>query len=167
MKARDAISRIHGEGEEMPSAVISGEMPLLEVLPRLLEAPGRRLGVEDAGVVAGVIDSDSLLESLGHQISARYDSNVLEIECAAADYSASRISHAVEDADVHLVDLLSVPADEGRVHVTLRVRCENPEPVAHSLERYGYRVVSMSGNPGVAESLAYERLLELQTLINV
>ena len=57
--------------------------------------------------------------------------------------------------------------EDGRLNVTLRVRCEDPTATAHCLERYGYEVTGIysHGNAGYTASL--ERLLALQTLMNV
>ncbi|MDE7179972.1 MAG: hypothetical protein K2N88_02070 [Muribaculaceae bacterium] len=167
MLARDAVSLIRKSGDTGPSQVVDGGMHLLEVLPRLLEAPERRLTVTDSGHDAGTIDQTSLLEALGRQISPRHDCCVIEILCAPQDYSASLIARAVEDADVHLVDMLTNPADAGMLRVTLRVRCEDAGAPVASLERYGFRVENVFGSAEAFPSVALERLLALQTLINV
>lgn len=164
MTAKDVIST----HENLPplKSVDSG-MPLLEVLPHLLDAPGRLLGVSEEGKMVGVIDEVSLLEGLGRMIAPRDDSSVLVVESAPQDYSASLLARAVEDVDAHLVDLISHPAADGKLHVTLRVRTTDPTQAAMSLERYGYHVVeSTRGNEADASILA-ERLASLQALINV
>lgn len=168
MTAKEAISAIKRPEDPSPERVVGSSRPLLEVLPLLLDTAGGRLGVEENGEILGVIDAESMLGALGRQIAARDDCSVIELECAPGDYSASRIAHAVEDVDVHLVDILSRPGDNGRLRVTLRIRCEDPLPAVHSLERYGYSVVSDYGNSGdVDHDAAIERLLGLQALINV
>lgn len=167
MKAKEAISiTAH---RELPASVptVSSEAPLLDVLQSFLESPDELLRVTDGAETVGVIDSRSLLEALGRQIPGRPDCSVIQLECAPADYSASAIARAVEDADVHLVDLLSAPGLEGKISVTLRIRCDNPEGVIHSLERYGYTVTDGCSRSDSQPSVAWERLLELQTLINV
>ncbi len=168
MKAREAMMFGRGIGDAMPSTVVEGSMPLIEVLLRLLDATGRLVGVVEAGSLLGVIDESSLLEGLGRLIAARHDSSEIVLECAAADFSASRIAMAVEDADVHLVDMLTSPGKEGKVSVMLRVRTTDPASVAASLRRHGYDVTEMSAGSEAAEmGLVAERLLELQALINV
>lgn len=167
MTARDAISHLRKKESVVPSGEIGGGVHLLEVLPRLLDAPGRELRVDDEGDASGVIDQTSMLEALGRLISPRNDCSVIEIECAPYDYSASHIARAVEDSDVHLVDLITSPGEGDRVLVTLRVRCDDPEPTAHSLERYGYEVKGVFGHGDVDRTVAFERLLAVQTLINV
>lgn len=168
MTARDAISLTRGADGQAVATEIEGGLHLLDVLPRLLDSPGHELRVsgtdENQG---GVIDETSLLEALSHQIAPRYDCCVIEMECAAADYSASHIARAVEDSDVHIVDLLTNPGESGHLRVTLRVRCEDPEATVHSLERYGYEVTATYGGSGTAASAAFERLLAVQTLINI
>ena len=139
MTAKDVISTHH---DLLPMRSVDQEMPLLEVLPHLLDAPGRLLGVAgEDGAPVGVIDEVSMLEGLGRLIAPRDDSSVLLVECAPHDYSASLLARAVEDVDAHLVDLISHPADRGMMHVTLRVRATDPTQAAMSLERYGYHVI--------------------------
>jgi hypothetical protein len=150
-----------------PDRTVPAEMPLISVLPLLLDTPHREVAVENRGHVLGVINQTSLLEGLGYMIAARDDCSVITVECAAGDYSASHLARAVEDADVHLVDLLSVPASEGNIRVMMRVRCTDPTAVVHSLERYGYDVVEVYANSYSNEETALNRLLEVQTLLNV
>ena len=169
MKARDAISLVKKSADEnltVPS--VSAGMHLLEVLPQLVESPTHQLKVTDSeNSELGMIDSHSLLEAMARQIASRYDCSIIEINCAPADYSASALARAVEDTDAHLVDLLTAPTDEGMLHVTLRVRCEDPTAAVHSLERYGYTVTEMYGHENVDVTASVERLLALQALINV
>lgn len=167
MTAKDAVSITRRNEADTALPTVEGGMHLLEVLPRLLDSPTRELAVNDSDDRGGVIDQSSLLEALGRQISPRYDCSVIEMECAPADYSASRIAHAVEDTDVHLVDLLTNPGEEGRLRVTLRVRCDDPLATVHSLERYGYTVTDTHGHEEAAATAAIERLLGLQAMINV
>lgn len=166
MRAKEAISPIIPVKEWKPGADVESDMALLDVLPRLLERPDRRLGVKEEDELLGIIDESSLLLALGRMLPGRDDCCVVEISCAPGDYSASHIARAVEDADVHLVDLISTPAADGRLNVLLRVRCEDPTAVTHSLERYGYRVEWTNGHELPAE-VSEERLLALRTLINV
>lgn len=169
MTARDAISPLNKVGKTLPSEVVRGDMHLLEVLPRLLESPRRELGVaDDAGQPPeGIVDQTSMLEALGRMIAPRGDCSIIELECSPSDYSASSLARAVEDVDVHLVDLFTSPAADGNLHVTLRVRCEDPTPAVHSLERYGYEITDSYGHSDIDRTAAIERLLELQALINV
>ena len=167
MTAREAISPLKGIEAGVPPERVEGGMHLLEVLPRLLDSPRRELAVVEEGKEEGTIDQTSMLEALGRLIAPRYDCSVIEIECAPGDYSASHIARAVEDSDVHLVDLLTTPGAQGRVHVTLRVRCEDPEGAVHCLERYGYEVRDVFTHGNVLPGLSMDRLLALQTLMNV
>lgn len=167
MTARDAVTPVRKAETAGPVPTVESGVHLLDVLPRLLDTPGRELGVVDGEEMVGVIDQTSMLEALGRLIAPRFDSSVIELECAPSDYSASHLARAVEDADVHLVDLLTTPGVDGHLHVTLRVRCEDPTSAVHSLERYGYEVTDVHGNTDVSQTAAIERLLGLQALINV
>ncbi len=73
------------------------------------------------------------------------DSCELSVVCSRADYSASRIAHAVEDCDAHLINLnvTSTPHCDDSVSILLRIGLRNPAGVIRSLERYGYRVTAI------------------------
>lgn len=167
MTAREAMSITKKSSAVQSNCVVEEGMHLLDVLPRLVDSPRHELAVRSGSDIIGVIDETSLLEAFSHQLASRTDSSVIEISCVPNDYSASRIAHAVEDADVHLVDLLTSPAEDGKLRVTLRVRCEDSEGVVHSLERYGYEVIGSYSNKNLSYVAAIERMLELQALINV
>lgn len=168
MKARDALSLVKRNADlpSGPESVQSG-MHLLDVLPRLLETSDRELVVKDDDNTLGVIDSDSLLEALSRQIAARHDCSIIEVECAPVDFSAGSLARAIEDTDTHLVDMLTVPAENGNIRVTLRIRCEDPTAATHSLERYGYKVTEVFGQENAGQMASIERILALQALINV
>ena len=165
--ARQILSPILRSPAVSPVRNVNGDMPILEVLPRLLDAPDRMLGVTENGSQMGIIDQTSLLEGVGRMIAPRDDSSAIGIECSPEEYSASRIAHAVEDSDAHLVDMFSTPGDDGLLHVTLRVRRGDPSPTVRSLERYGYCVTGAQGAEYQDSEVAFERLLELNTLLNV
>ena len=169
MTAKDIISTLKTEKGNVPAVTVEADMPVLEVLPRLLDSPLHEVGVAEDGISLGVIDERSLLEGLGNMIASRDDCSVITVECAAQDYSASMIAHAVEDSDAHLVDLFSVPADDGKVRVTLRVRHSDPTAAVRSLERYDFNVVEVHASGSMIQTMqiATERLLSLQALMNV
>lgn len=97
----------------------------------------------------------------------RDDCSLVTILCNPADYSASILTHACEDAGAPVVDLLTQPADSRSIIVTLRLRCDDPSPAVHNLERYGYEVSQAEGNNYTDAMVSAERLLELQALLNV
>ena len=152
-----------------PVVNVESDMPVIEVLPRLLDTPMHEVGVMEDGIPLGVIDGQSLLEGIGKMIVARDDCSVITVECSPEDYSASVLAHAVEDSDAHLVDLFTSPSEDGRVRVTLRVRHSDPTAAVRSLERYDYHVVEAHGSSSQIQSLeiATERLLSLQALMKV
>ena len=97
------------------------------------------------------------------------ESSELSVACYRTDYSASRIAHAVEDVDAHLLNLnvTSLVTDHGEVVVDLRVNRRNAASVARSLERYGYRVVDIhDADEPISDSLS-ERVGELLLHINM
>lgn len=167
MTAKDILSHNNPDLLSTPAKSVDSDMPLFDVLPRLLDSPQRVLGVTDGDRRLGIIDSDSMLEGLGSLIAARDDSSEISLECSPAEYSASSIARAVEDTDAHLVDLLTRPGDDGMIRVTMRIRHNDPSAAVHSLERYGYNVTEAHGKANGDISLAAERLLELRALLNV
>lgn len=169
MTARDVLSPLRlpaGASAGLPE--VRPDIPLVDVLPLLLDSPSRSLAVTSgAGDVLGVVTESSLLEGMGRMIAARDDSSVITLECRPEEYSASALAHAVEAADAHLVDLWSAPAPEGMLSVTLRVRASDPSAAVRSLERYDFHVKEAHGQEMRAFDVADERLLALQTLLNV
>lgn len=72
------------------------------------------------------------------------ESGCLTVACAQADYSASLIARAVEDADAHLLNL-NVTSATGPLHgvvVELRVSHRDTSSVARSLSRHGYTILA-------------------------
>ena len=170
MTAKEAMTALRDAKMNTPAIIVEPDMPLIEVLPRLLDSPGREIGVgngEDHTI--GVINSDSMLEGLGRLISARDDCSVVTLECSPEEYSASMIARAVEDSDANLVDLLTSPAEDGKIYVTLRISHRDPSAAIRSLERYEFKVVEAHGAGSQLRDaeLSAERLLALQTLLNV
>ena len=55
MKAREAMMPQGKSTSVVPMRAVDGGMPLIGVLPRLLESPGRVLGVTEEGRHVGVI----------------------------------------------------------------------------------------------------------------
>lgn len=92
------------------------------------------------------------------------DSSTLLVLSRRGDYSASRIAHAVEDCDAHLLNLnVTSDSDEmdNRIAVQIRVSHRNPLAVARSLERYGYEVADFEDTAPVDESAIRSRIDEL------
>ncbi len=167
MRAKDVISTKSLSTPLPPKKTVDGDMSLLEVLPLLLDSPERILGVSRDGEPVGVIDMESLLEGMGKMLAQRDDSSVITVECQPSQYSASSIAHAVEDADMHLVDLFTRPSDNGNILVTLRVRSLDPLSAISSLQRYGFTIVDSAPLADSRMAVFNERLASLQALINV
>lgn len=87
---------------------------------------------------------DSPIDRLKLLLPALTDATELTIKCAPADFMASSIARAVEDADAHLINLNVTSARhlDGSLLVHLRVNRLNHTAVARSLERYGFTVVN-------------------------
>lgn len=70
----------------------------------------------------------------------------LAVYCQRADFSASRICRAVEDCDVHVLNLnvTAEVAPGNQSVVSLRIGARNPYPVIRSLERFGYDAIPIT-----------------------
>ncbi len=97
--------------------------------------------------------------------------SVLTVSCAYGHYSASRIAHAVEDSNCHLLNLnvtAGLCADTAQTVVELRVSTANPESVARSLERYGYEVIAVdSSSSSAVDDVTRERIEGLMRFLRV
>lgn len=73
------------------------------------------------------------------------ESTDLLVACPAADYSAAAMARAAEDCDAHITYLHLLPqrSENGDLLTALRVNRVDGLAVARSLERYGYKVVSI------------------------
>lgn len=167
MRARDIITTRVTAEEGSGAPTVCASASILDVLPALLDAERRVVEVRDGDVCLGYIDEKSLLEGFGKMLAPRDDSSLVIIETTPASYSASRIARAVEDADTHLVDLISAPAANDMIRVTLRVRSTDPSSVVNNLQRYDYNVVDAIGSDYRQSEVAFERLLGLRALLNV
>ncbi|MDE6269994.1 MAG: hypothetical protein K2M12_03955 [Muribaculaceae bacterium] len=86
------------------------------------------------------------------------EESLLLVACRRADYSASRMAHAAEDVDAHVLNLnvTTLGADDGSrsesVVVALRVARRDATAVVRSLERYGYDVLDFCSNDPTADA---------------
>lgn len=167
MKARDVISPRSASAGSLPKRNVPADMPVVDLLPRLLDTEDHRLGVSNGKELIGIIDEASLLEGLSHLITPRDDSSTIVVTTSPSAYSASHIAHAIEDANVHLVDLWTSPGEGDLLNVTLRVLTADPSAVVSSLERYGYEVVEIASEENRNLETAMERLMSLNALLGV
>ncbi len=94
------------------------------------------------------------------------ESSRLIVGCRREDYSASRIAHAVEDCNAHLLNLNvtsfdthtakfndddDFEASDAKFPVVfdIRVSHRNAESIRRSLERYGYTVLASRGSDDI------------------
>lgn len=167
MTAKEIASTLHPSPVPENRPRVEASAHAVDLLPVLLDSPEGILDVVEEGRVIGTVDAAAALRALGSMFPARDDCSMIVVECDPANYSASMLSHAVESADAHLVGPWPVPAADGRLQVTLRVKMLDPEPAVRSLERYGFEVVSFNGRSDADFDVAAERLSALQAYLNV
>lgn len=168
MTARDILTPRTALAAGTPAPTVEASTPVFNLLHRLVESPSGRLDVIDSKDIIGSIDYQSLLQGLSSMIIPRNDCSLIEISCPRTDYSASRIAHAVEDADAHLTDLLITSSpDAETLRAMIRVQCLDPSAAVRNLERYGYDVVGVDSRSYADSDEFSRRLLELKTYLNV
>lgn len=165
--AKEIMTPLTPANASAPAKYVEAGLTAIDVLPRLLDTPDYRIGVKEGGKLLGEINANTMLETLASLIPARDDSSIITLECRPEDYSASKLATAVEDADTHMTDLWTTPGQEGLIRVTLRVLRNDPSPVVHSLERYGYDVLESKGKYNSDAETSALRLLELNTILSV
>ena len=104
------------------------------------------------------------------------ESSRLLVGCRREDYSASRIAHAVEDCNAHLLNLnvtdmgqnaayddddYGVSDGKFPVMCDIRVSHRNAESISRSLERYGYTVLMSTDSETQDDSTLRRRINEL------
>ncbi len=97
------------------------------------------------------------------------DESHLLIGCRRSDYSASRISHAVEDCNAQLLNLnvTALPSEFSELIVALRVNHRNVEAIARSLTRYGYEVIEAKSSAEEENQSMRERANEVLRYLEV
>lgn len=99
-----------------------------------------------------VADSSHILVGTGHE-----------------DFMASRIAHAVEDADANMINMnvTGMTSAHDRHIIEIRVNHRDPERVARSLERYGYNILDVKSGDGSTNEQLTERLDELMHYLSI
>lgn len=97
------------------------------------------------------------------------DYSELSVACHRSDFSAARISRAVEDADAHLLNLnvTSLAMPGGRIVVDLRVSHRDAGAVRRSLERYGFDTLQIHSGIDNLESAMADRIGSLMAQIDI
>ena len=150
--------------------VVTEKTPAMLLLPHLLEMPGATVDVMGSnGGKIGEVNAISMLRAFSEMLNDGGEASWVEASVAANDYSASGVARAVEDADAHLLDLITSvdPSEAGRMRLSLKVSHCDPSGVVRSLERYGYEVLSSDGIDTADIEKARTRLSELQVYLNV
>lgn len=112
---------------------------------------------------------DNAMFEIGQLFPPAPDESSLLIGCRRSDYSASRISHAVEDCNAQLLNLnvTALPSDMAELIVALRVNHRNVEAIARSLTRYGYDVLEANSGSEEENEAMRQRANELLRYLEV
>lgn len=96
------------------------------------------------------------------------ESSRFKVICKRGEYAASRIAHAVEDCDAHVLNLnvTADTADNGAsIVVDLRVAHRNVESVVRSLDRYGYIAIPLDDDVDNDISDEHEEMSALERFL--
>lgn len=167
MTAADILELPHRRPSAPAIPTVGEETPLAQVLALLLDSPTQTLRVSDGEQCAGTIDMPRALEACSLLMPQREESCTLEVCCSPGEYQASALARAVEDADAHLLELLSRPAPGGNIAVQIRCSRRDPAPVARQLERYGFTVTNMQGEASATPDVAEERMAALRRYLEI
>ncbi len=112
---------------------------------------------------------DARLIDFRHLFPPAEDESRLLVGCRRRDFSATRISQAVEDCNAQLINLnvTSLPSESAELVVALRVNHRNVEAISRSLSRYGYDVLDARSSSEVDDELMRSRANELLRYLEV
>lgn len=143
-------------GDNHSFDIFMSQAPSVKILPQLLQV--------DSSTPYTLQDEMQLL----YPVSS--DRAELLVAVAPDNYTASAIAHAVEDCNMHLINMNVTPVRTpmGHLVIALRVDGTNIDAVARSLQRYGFEVIAGSD---VAASIdneeAARRAAELLHLLEI
>ncbi len=86
------------------------------------------------------------------------------------EFSATKIAQAVEDCDLHLVNMsvTSARTPDGNLVIALCIGSATPDAACRSLSRYGYEILASAGtNQTVDDDDARQRAAELLYILNI
>lgn len=148
---------------------VGGSTEVSRLLDALASSPrGSVAVVNPDGDCEGVITVGQMLAWMSrNMLPARADASWIVAECAPSQYSASRVAHAVEDADAHLLDLFTSRESDSTLRVFIRVALLDPTSAARSLERYGYEIIDYRAADGGFVPASRQRLDQLSVFLNI
>lgn len=129
----------------------------------------KRLKSKDDILIQNARHTGGTLHSEERLFPPNEESCELSVACRREEYSASRIAHAIEDAEAHLLNLnvTSETTELGEVIADIRISHRDAGAATRSLERYGYRVTGMRYGFDRHAEMLQRRIDELLSHINV
>ncbi|MBI3780088.1 MAG: CBS domain-containing protein [candidate division NC10 bacterium] len=118
---------------------ISPYCPIEEGAARMFKEKIGALPVVQDGRLVGIITETDVLGMLTDMMGATQTASRVEIEIPASPGVLTEVIRIVEDQQVEIASLVTLPAREGaRRLVILRLRTINPDPVVKALTEHGY-----------------------------
>lgn len=151
------------EPSAAPAPVLGTDASLPAALSALSGADA--MGVPVQG--NGYLTHQQAIAGISTMLPYMPDTSELTAVCEPSHYSASAVAHAVEDANAHLLTLMTYPGADHDLTLYLRTDRTDPSEVARSLERHGYSVTYASGVTYTDATVAGERLAELKRYMDI
>ena len=115
------------------------------------------------------ISTDALAANETHLFPYNPDSSRFILICNRNDYSASRIAHAIEDCNAHVLNL-NVTDDvlsDNMIAVDVRVDRKEIASITRSLARYDFMVINSDDSGNAVSENERQRVAELLRYIDL
>lgn len=113
--------------------------------------------------------NESATAALSRLFPDNPDATVITVLCPRADYSASRLAHAVEDCNANVLNLnvTGELATDDMLLVELRIDRKNTASIGRSLARYRYQVIGNDEPDLLSTDTDRRRVAELLRYIDI
>jgi acetoin utilization protein AcuB len=147
--------------------VLDENLPFFETL--------RKVSAIDKDVIAvvnaqqefqGTVCKSDLYQKLIEGLSLNTDGGIIEIKLKDNTYSLSEISRLIEQEHAHILSMFLFNHEEGDKSIIMKLDAPQISFIVHSLERFGYEVVSYFSTEHVG-NLEKDRFDLLMKYLNI
>jgi acetoin utilization protein AcuB len=97
---------------------------------------------DEEGNFAGMIDLRDLNEVISKTLTYRGVGSILELELETRDFAPSEMMRMVEDHNARVVGMVVNEAEDGALHVSLKLNTTMLRNILATFERHGYKVAN-------------------------
>ena len=126
----------------LPKTSVNHKSHLFEIMNVMAEFRLTVIPVtDDDGNFMGVITQEDLLQFYANSFSFSEPGHIIVLEVSRSDYSLAEISRLVESENGTVFSsFINTNQDTNQVYVTLKINRIDVEPVARTLERFGFKI---------------------------